>query len=347
MPAPLDFADLVLGARNNMGPYNQYSQIAQNRQRLEVLSKWFREDKVTVRGGVAIQRQLMVGLTGAARFCQPTDSDVVNITDILKSIQVPFVHCETSWMVVRQHVLMQRNEYAIVDYIQAQKDSSMLDLHEKIETMTWGAAVTASNNTDPWGVFTWLVSDTSNTGFYGGSPFGDGTIAGLTLASLPNSQAFNNYTDHYSVVSPQDAVSKMRDAEYYIGFIPPVDMNDYYNGSGNDERVYANRNTVKGFEDIAMAQGDLGITDIAAVNGIELSFRKHPIRTISALDSRTDNPIVMLDHRTFSPQVLEGDYLYESETQSPDRHNVMRFHIDMSFNFICTNRRRNALLVKV
>jgi hypothetical protein len=343
----LDFADLVTSTLNDLGPFNAMQQIAQNKQRLEVLSRWMREEKVNIHSGVAIQRQLMVQDNGAARFCEPTADDVVNLTDVLKTMQVPWVHCETSWMVVRQHTLMNRSPAAIVDNVMAQRNAAMLSLHDVVETKVWGTAPSSSNTTDPWGVFYWIVSDTTNTGFYGGSPTGDGKIANINLAGLPNPQSFNNYTDHYSAVTPSDAIPKMRDAHHYTNFVSPVDMKDYTTGAGDDYRVYGNRATVRGFEEVAAAQGDMGIRDIAVVNGFELTFHMNPIRTVSALDGRTDNPIVMINHSVFGFSALEGDYLHEQESPSPNKHNIMRYHVDLTGNFVCTDRRRQAVLVKV
>jgi hypothetical protein len=347
MPAPLDFADLVLGARTNLGPYNTVQQIAQNKQRLEVLSRWFKEDKVTVRGGTSITRQLMVSDTGAARFCQPTDVDVVNITDILKTMTVPFVHCRDlldGRSPARSHAAQCRCHRGL-HRTAAQRLDALAARHDGNEDLGRGNRQDESDR--PLGRLHLAGLRHDEHRLLRWQPLRRRHEGRDHTHLLPNPQAFNNYTDHYSSVSPQDAVSKMRDAHYYTGFVSPIDMKDYTEGAGDNYRIYAQRRVVKGFEDIAMAQGDLGIRDIAVVNGFELVFHMNPIRPVPALDSRTDDPIVMLNHSVFAPQVLEGDYLEETETHSADHHNIMRFHVDLTFNFLCVDPRRNALLVKV
>ena len=133
MPAPTSFADLVTATLSDLGPYNSVQQIAQNKQRYEVLSRWMKN--MTTGTGVSITRQVMVGdgTSGPARHVAPTVDDSVNIADILKRITVEWVHAETSWAVVRQHMLMNSGPEAILDYIESQRNWAMLSLHDEME----------------------------------------------------------------------------------------------------------------------------------------------------------------------------------------------------------------------
>lgn len=341
-----DFADLVSSTLNELGPYDAYQQIAQTKQRFEVLSRWFKQDKMTLDAGVAIQRQLMVADTGAAEHNEVTAEDNVNLADILKSITVPWRHALTKWMVVRQHVLMNRKPAAILNNIKAQRNGAMLSLHDEMENKAWAAAPSASNKTDPWAVQYWIVKN-ATTGFYGQSPTADNLIAGLNLAQLPNTQAFNNYSGTYGANTPSDLLTKMRDMHHYTNFVSPIDQTDYTTGAGDSYRVYANRNTVRGFEDIAMSQADLSLRDIQSVDGWNLNFHGNPIRTITALDSATDDPVYFICHDVFKPVALEGDYLEETRNMAPKNHNIEQYFVDLSYNFLCVDRRRNGVIYKV
>ncbi len=346
------FADLVTSTLNDLGPYNVYEQVAQTRQKFEVLSHWLKEDKVNVGSGVAIQRQLMVGdgSTGPARHASPMTADNVNLADILKKIQVEWVHADTSWMVVRQHMLMNRQPSAILSYIESQRNWAWLSMFEEMETKAWGTAPTSSNTDDPWGVKYWVVTN-SSTGFNGAGPGGATSIAGLTFTNLPGDQKqFNNYTTTYTLaagITAQDAMPKLRTAYRKIGFESPLTMKDYQTGAGDNYRLYTNETGIGGFEEICMANADLSLRDVASVDGLNLSFKKNPIIWISALDSDTTNPVYMINHSVFAPHVLEGDYLTESDVSAPRQHNIREYFVDLTYNFVCVDRRRCAVIYGV
>lgn len=339
-----DFADLVQGTLKELGPYNAVQQIAQNKQRYEVLSRWFK-DKTTLESGNSIQRQLMVGdgTTGPAEHNSPTDEDQVNLTDILKSITVPWRHALTKWMVVRQHMLVNRKPAAILDVIEQNRNWSMLSLHDEMERKAWGTAPTSSNTNDPWAVKYWVVQN-ATLGFNGGSPTGDNLIAGIDLSALPVSGQFNNYSGTYTLLTPGDAMPKLRTMHRKIGFMSPITMKDYTEGSGDTHRVYCNEATITGFEEVAMANADLSLRDVASVDGLNLSFKKNPIVWIPALDSDTNNPIYMLNHGVFKPVGLEGDYLHEEQQPAPKQHNIVQYFVDLTYNYMCVDRRRQGVL---
>lgn len=337
--------DLVTATLNELGPYNAVQQIVQNKQRYEVLSRWFKA--LMLGTGVAIQRQLMVGdgTSGPARHCDPTAEDVVNIPDILKKIVIQWVHAETSWGVVRQHMLMNSGPEAILDYIESQRNYSMLSLHDEMENKAWGAAPAVGNETDPWGVKYWVVQNASS-GFYGGSPTGDNMIAGLLLTGLPGTQQqFNNFSGTYGAATATDLMPKLRHAHRMTGFVSPVPMKEYYSQSSmEDYRLYCNATSITGFEEIAAAQADGSLKDVAYVDGLFLTFKKNPIVWIAALDGDTNNPIYMLNHGTFKPRGLKGDNMEESENKSARSHNIMKYHVDLTYNYECNNRRGNAVV---
>lgn len=335
-------ADLVTATLNELGPYNAVQQICQMYQEHEVIPRWFKNLKEGT--GVAIQRQLMVGdgTTGPARHVSPTTEDTVSLPDILKKIVIEWVHAETSWGVVRQEVLMNSGKEAILDYIESQRNFSMISLFDQMETKAWGAAPGASNTTDPWGIFYWIVLS-SSTGFEGGSPTGDSRIAGLDLSTLPGTgKQFNNYTAQYAAATPTDLMPKMRTAYRAIRWKSPVPMKQYDNGPSDNYVIYQNETSTAAFEDIAASQGDTGIKDVASVDGGDLMFKKHPMRHIWALDSLTTNPILMVNHNAFRPRVLKGDNMEETMKMSSNMHNVVSHHVDLTYNYECVNRKSQA-----
>ena len=107
-----------------------------------------------------------------------------------------------------------------------------------------------------------------------------------------------------------------------------------------------NESTISDFEDVASQQNDNLGPDVASIDGTT-TFRKHPVLYIPYLDDNAvqTNPIYMIDHSTWNPIVLKGDYLRETTpAKAAKQHNVFECFVDLSYNFICVDRRRNAVL---
>jgi len=344
-PQMHQFADLVAATLNDLGPYDSLQQIAQNRQDYEVLSRWFTKERVTIESGVRIQRNLMVGdgTTGPAEHNAPTDEDEVNLTDILKQMVVPWVHAQTKWMVVRQHMLVNRQPAAILNAIEAQRNYAMLKLHEEMERKAWQSPPSSANTTDPWAVKYWVVQN-ATIGFNGGSPTGDNMIAGINLTTLPVSGQYNNYSGTYSALTAQNGLPILRTLHRKIGFRSPVTMKQYYEGSGDKMRVYCNETSIGAFENVLYANADLSLKDVSSVDGLNMSFKRNPIVWIPTLDDDTNNPIYFIDHGTFFPVALDGDYLTETRNMAPRNHNIEQYFIELSYNYVNIDRRRNGVV---
>lgn len=347
MPGPAlhEFADLVAATLNELGPYDAVQQIAQRKTDYECLSRWMTEDKVMLESSMRVQRTLMTGdgSNGPARHAAPTDEDQVNLSDILKQIVVPLVHADTSWFVVRQHVLANRKPSAILNVIKAARNWAMLSMHEEMERKCWGPAPPSTNTTDPWAVKYWIVQN-SATGFHGGSPTGDNMIAGLNLSTLPVSGQFNSYSGTYAQLTPQDGITKLRTMKLKTGFKSPVSMKDYTQGRGDRYRIYCNETTLQAFQNILYSNADLSLRDVAQIDPLNILFNGNPIVYIDTLNDDSNNPIYFINHDTFLPMALDGDYLYESRNMAPKQHNIEQYFVDLTYNFECVDRRRNGVL---
>jgi hypothetical protein len=72
-----------------------------------------------------------------------------------------------------------------------------------------------------------------------------------------------------------------------------------------------------------------------------------PIIRVPKLDEATNDPMYLIDHSTFYPVVLKGDYLRESDPkQNEESHNAYSIHVDLTYNYVCLDRRRNAVMYK-
>ncbi len=132
---------------------------------------------------------------------------------------------------------------------------------------------------------------------------------------------------------------------------------------GNDRRYYIDEVTASAFETLGEAQNENLGRDLAPYTagsgggGVQeidgtLTFKKNPLIWVPQLDDTTvftaaTNPIYQIDHGVFYPVCLKGDYLRETgPVVAPNQHNMYRVFLDLTYNFICVNRRRCAVFGK-
>jgi hypothetical protein len=335
-----DISDLVAGVLYDLGKL-KFQQIAQNLQHYEVFSRWFKKDKVAFDSGIGIQRTLMNKLTNSAAHVGLLDPLQVNISDVLDQLQIPWRHARTHWALIYQtDILMNSGKSQIVSTIKARRAAAMLDLVEELENRAWSAPTSSTDKTLPYGLPYWVVKN-ATTGFNGGAASGHTTVGGVSLTDSPG---FKNYTSIYTSISKADAIKKLRTAHRKTNFVSPITIDDYRGGVGDRYRLYTNESVISSLEDIGESQNDNLGRDVASMDGT-ITFRRNPIIWVPKLDADTTGPIFLIDHSTFYPVCLKGDYLRESEAkQAPSQDNVYYTVIWLTYNFLCVDRRRNAVL---
>lgn len=336
-----DISDLVATTLYELGPLKM-QQIGQNRQYYEVYSKWFKKDKVTFDSGQGIQRTLMNRVdSNAAAHVGYTDPDSVNIIDVIDQLQIPWRHARSSWGLIYQtDILMNSGRALVLNVIKPRRLAALLGLIEQLEDKGFASPDSSSNKTDPFGIKYWVVKN-ATTGFNGGAASGHTTVGGVSLTDSPT---FKNYTALYTTVSKSDLISKLRTAHRKCRFISPITVQDYRGAVGERYRLYVNETTISSIELVGESQNENLGRDIASMDG-QMTFRRNPIIWVPVLDDDTTNPIYMIDHSTFYPVILKGDYLRESDAmRSPNQHNTFQVFVDLSYNYLCLDRRRNAVL---
>ena len=334
-----DIADLVASTLRHLGRM-KVQQIAQSLQEYEVFTRWFKKDKLTFDEGYGIQRNLMYRAGDTARHRGLFDEDVVNIRDVIKQLTVDFRQADTSYAIAYQEVISNKGASRIFDLIKTRRAVAMLDLIEQLESKAWGDAPAVANVLDPFGIKYWVVTN-SATGFTGGTPNDHSTVGGINLTTVPN---FKNYAGRYVSVTKGDLIKKMRDMHRKTGFKSPVDVQDYTKGRGSDYRVYVNNTVISTLEEIGEAQNENLGRDIASVDGVDLAFRKNPIRWIPSLDASTNDPVYFINHSTFYPVAHKGDWFRETQRHAPNQHDVEEVFVDVRYNYVCVDRRRNGVL---
>ncbi len=366
---PQDVADLVQSILPDLDRMS-FEQVAQDLQDYEMMRHWLTKDKIQFSDGIAVRKNLMTQLSGAASHTGIIDVDDVDIPDLMDDITVPWRHAQTKWAYHYQtDILMNSGKSSINDTVKPRRLAAMIDLAQELEQKAWQVPAT-TDKLSPYGVPYWIVYN-ATTGFTGGYPTGPDSVAHTTIGglSLTDSPKFRNYSANYTSVSKSDLIPKMRTAIRKTNFKSPVTQGDLSTPRGNDRRYYTDEVTCSAFEDVGESQnenlgrdlapyeagqhGTRGPGGVGNTDGV-LTFKKHPIIYVSQLDDTTvfpttiaTNPIYQIDHSVFQVFCLKGDYLRETgPQQAPNQHNFWRVFLDLTYNILCSNRRRCAVFSK-
>jgi len=332
--------DLTKTTLANLGPM-KFNQIAQSIQYHEFFSHIFRKDRASFEGGQGIERRVMLSTSGAASNVGLFNTDTINVADNMQTITIPWRHTTTHFAFDRRELLVNKSRSKIVDLMETRRVAAMVDLAERMETDAWAKPVDSSDDTTPFGLTYWVVKN-SSTGFNGGNA--SGFTAGPAGLSSTTYSKWKNYTAQYANLTKADAIKKLRTAHRKIGFKSPTDHQDLRKGKGDQYRLYVNEATISSIEDLGEAQNESLGRDIASMDN-QMVFKRNPIIWVPELDSDSTNPIYMINFGYFSPVFLKGDYLRQTEPEKvANMHNVMAVHIDTTWNILCTDRRRQAVL---
>jgi hypothetical protein len=341
--SPADIPDVVATTRVSEGRL-RFQQIAQNLPFYEIFSRWFKRDKVMFSSGYKIQRTLMNKLNRAAAkhvgFLQP---DAVNIMDVLTTMSVEWVHAQTDWGIVYQtDVLMNSGKDLILNIIKPRRIASLLGLVEEIEELGFGAAPGVSDNVNPWALKYWIVWNATD-GFTGDVASGHTTKGGVNPTSVPT---FKNYSLTYVTVSDNDLVKGLRTMFRKCRFVSPISHPDYRGQIRDRYRLYCNEETVTAFEDVVRSHNSNLGKDLAMFDGAAY-IAGYPIIYIPQLDNdSSSDPVYVVDHSTFYPVCLKGDYLRESGPTQGESHNTWNCFTDLTYNFLCVDPRRSGVAAK-
>lgn len=347
-----DIPDYVALTLRELGRM-KIQQIAQNRQSYITMQHWFKKDKVVFESGSGIQRNLMNTLSRQARHVGATHVVSVDIPALIDQLQVNWRHAYVPWAFLYQEVLTNSGPEMVAKVIVPRRLDAWLSMADELEAKAW-AIPTSTNKTEPYGVPYWVVYNAS-TGFNGGAASGHTTVAGVSLTDSPT---FKNYTDTYAAVTKADLIKKMRTAHRKCNWRSPFANTDYRKSENADFRIYTDETRIASFEDLGEAQNEnLGrdlapfsnrASDVSSQDGV-LLFRKHPIFWVPYLDDTAVftspvAPVYMLDHSTFYPVCLSGDFFRECKPRSLESQpNMFRVDNWLSYNYLCVDRRRNAV----
>jgi hypothetical protein len=330
---------MITTTLHNLGR-GRFHQIAQDLQEYLVLPKLLAKDNVRIMtSGIGVKETLMTKTGGSARWVGLNEEDSVTYIDVLDGLTVVYVRLTDNMTWERRMLLENRGEARINNVIKPQRQAMMLRIADALEEGFF-AAPDPADTKKPWGLKYWVVKN-ATTGFNGGLPSGFTTVGGVNITDSPT---FKNYTAQYTDITKADVIKKMRTAHRKTNWRSPFKMSQMISETGMRRQIFVNETTISNVEDVGEAQNENLGRDVASMDDM-IVFKKHPFVYSRYLDEDTTNPFYMIDTDTIKPFVLKGDYLRETDAQrSPKQHNTFEVHVDLSMNFVMTNRRANAVI---
>lgn len=330
---PGQMNDLVTTTLPYLGKPN-YTEIVASLQRYTAMSNLMRRNRVQVEAGYTIQFRVMVNPARAARNIGFGGvADIVDIPDLFTYGSADWRHTEAHYAIDGPEIDMNKEPARIVDEIAGRRAGTMLSLTELMESNFWGPPVSANDNVTPWGVNMWIVKSATQ-GFNGGAPSGYTTI-GLNPTNYPN---WNNWTDAYTNISPDDLIPKWTKASRKTDFKPPVEGIKSPN-TGDDYGYFCNEPTYGPLEQMLRAQNDNLGNDVVQYFD-QVHFRRTPLVWVPKLDADTTNPIYGINWGWFKTFVLSNWWMRETHLPIyPGQHTMSAHFLDCIYQFVVRNRR--------
>lgn len=336
--------DLMLATQKELNrPNIQF--IAQDLQDYIAMGRMM-DRKVEYDGGVGFQQTLMLKNVDTAQFRGLFDEDKVQIENLLQQMSVNWVNISNSWGWDKGEVSRNKGKYLVNNIINPRRANCMLGLFNKMEDAFLGAVPSVTETKAPYGLKYWIVKDTTGVpGFLGAAPSGYTTVGGINPTTYPR---FKNWTDQYTNVSVDDLVAKMRKAAYKTNFKSPKFLSsDLKTPSQSNKLIMTTYDVYDNLVRLTQQQNDNLGGDLDKFNG-GVYFNKLEILPVPKLDelATTDgHDVYMINFDTFFPVVLSSEFMNESDPiRVANKHSVWSQFIDLSFNWVCTDRRSNAVI---
>ncbi len=241
---------------------------------------------------------------------------------------------------------MNRGKSLLYKIINPRRGAAMLDVAQGLEDDAW-TLPSPTDRKSPYGVPYWIVKS-ATAGFYGKNPSGYANVAGIDT-SAADAAGYRNYTDVFSAWSRADFILKSRRVLRHINWKSPVNI-EQARKVGNKMTIYTSETGIENVEMLAEDRAENLQRDLYTMDGA-MTIKGHPYRYLPKLDADTDVPFYHVNHDSFYPVVLKGDWLREGKPKamdgSPDgQHNTFVVWVDCSYNYLCIDRRSNAVIYK-
>lgn len=309
--------------------------------------------RIEFQSGYGIKRNIMLTQSANAKHVQQYESTAVNVADVQSQLTAPWAHAQTHWSIERREALMNRAPARFVDLLESRRVDAMLSLADLLEERAWKSINTSADTRNPRGIpYHVTIGADAENGFYGGQTRDEAgtaitSVSGIT--PVDQDRWCNYYSDYAGPTAADAMVQKMHEVYRKIRFKAPRIVKDLDRGPLSGYAIYVDGTTIDEYEEYTRKSNDNIGYDVGKFAG-NTAFQRVPITWVPILDTaststRGANPIYFINHNKFKMFVLRGDNLRESEPMvDRNQHNVITTFVDLSYNYICLDRRSQGLI---
>ncbi len=341
-----NIADTLIISLNELGRL-KFTDLMSDYQSTIALTRIFKKKKATIESGPEIQFNAIVQTNGSARHVGLGYTANADMPNVMTNGKMPWRHTTWNWALERRLVAMNRGNAKIVDIAQSQRIASFGDAILLFERTLWRCPTLAESDLHPVGIPYFVVKSATdandNTGGFNGTvPSGYTLVANIDPSGAATSR-YRNYADPYLDVTKDDLIRKMRRAQFFTDFMPLVDDIPTYS-TGNDFGIYTNYAVSAVMVEILESQNESLGSDVAPMEG-KAVFMRSPIVPVKELNQDTTNPVYMLNWGELGAMGLSGEWMHEQNFPAQmNQPTILMNNTDCSWNMICRNRRRQAVL---
>lgn len=117
--------DLITVTLKDLGRL-KFTELASTLQEYHALGKLIDQYKVQYQSGTAIQYNIMLNQSGAAKNVGLFESDNVNIADVMTTASIPWRHCTTNYAFERREVQFNATPARIVELVKIRRTDAMI-----------------------------------------------------------------------------------------------------------------------------------------------------------------------------------------------------------------------------
>ena len=339
-------------------------EVALKHQTYEVVNRWFAGDKKNLGGGKKVTWDLTVKDTGNGQHVNMYETDTPNVANVNVEGEVNWVHYQNSFSYsVKELAMNLGNKTRIFNLFKNRRMNCARESADDLEEAAWKTPASATDSRVPHGIPAWICqADTSAvTGEFEGylpdyttstdAESAYTTIGGLACSSTTNARWANWYANHSNNLD--DSLMKiLRKAFRKTKFQTPRVAGQAIDPKSDfsNFRLYTNSAVLDEIEELATKSDDRLGYDLGKYAGATI-FKGIPFMYIDSLDTELTyvygkNPIFGVNHNHFMPIVLANEnFRWNKPMNKVGQHNVMTVYLDLSYAYVCKNRRSGGFLL--
>lgn len=313
----------------------------------------YQSERMEVDGGTQIERKVMLDHSGNARYRRMYDTDEPTVSDVMKTIKVPWTLIGSNYSWDEFEILQNKNSAkGFVNLMKVRRTDGLWALAQLIEEKAWLTPTNKNDDLYPYGVPYYLNIKDADGDINTGYDFNGATIiyqddsedtSCANIDALTEAK-WRNYTAIYTAVD-NALLKAFRLAFMRTRFKAPLFINDPKNTRNAQKRVYTDDNTVADLMDLADQKDDRHsgkdvLSNLKVDDGGLVYLNRLPVIPVQELTDADYDPIYCIDFAKFIPVVHDGYWMKEKAPMTTrGQHTTYTVYLDGAHNNLCLNRR--------